>query len=66
MSEKDYSFDQALSRLKEIAKEIKKKDIDLDKAIELLEEGIILFNICGEKVDQTRFEGDLIEKNTSS
>lgn len=53
-SERDLTFQQALGRLEEIVEEVRKKDTDLDRSLELLEEGIQLAGVCTEKIDQTR------------
>ncbi len=47
-------FQQALSRLEEIVAEVRRKDTDLDRSLELLEEGIQLASVCTEKIDHTR------------
>lgn len=44
-------FGEAYDKLQEIVKQIKKKDLTLDKSLELLEEGVRLANICTEKID---------------
>lgn len=48
---KELSFEQALARLQEIVGEVQKKDTDIEKSLELLEEGIKLANYCTEKTD---------------
>lgn len=56
MSSGDLSFDEALSRLEEIAVKVKNRDLSLDDSLELLEEGVMMANICTEKTDHTRWQ----------
>ena len=45
------TFDGALERLEEIANIVQDKDLDLEKSLDFLEEGIKLANLCTEKID---------------
>lgn len=47
------SFDDALKRLSEIAQIVQDKDLDLDKSLDFLEEGIKLANLCTQEIDNT-------------
>ncbi len=47
------SFDDALNRLEEIANIIQDKDLDLEKSLDFLEEGIELANFCTQKIDNS-------------
>lgn len=51
MEENEMSFEQALERLQEIVKLVKSKDLDLEKSLDLLEEGVHLANFLTKKVD---------------
>ena len=42
MSEKDINFEEAMKKLEEIANQLEKNDLDLDKAVEKFEEGMNL------------------------
>lgn len=53
MSDERYTFEQARIRLEEIASQVRKKDVSLEKSLDLLEEGVRLANICNELVDHT-------------
>lgn len=53
MTDERYTFEQARLRLEEIAAEVRKKDVSLEKSLDLLEEGVRLANICTELVDHT-------------
>ncbi|HEY3317220.1 MAG TPA: exodeoxyribonuclease VII small subunit [Coriobacteriia bacterium] len=55
MAEETYSFDMARVRLEEIAVQVRKKDVSLEKSLDLLEEGVRLANLCTEQIDQTQW-----------
>jgi len=46
------SFEEALSRLETIVKELEGESITLDKSIELYEEGIALSRLCTETLEE--------------
>ncbi|HDP69843.1 MAG TPA: exodeoxyribonuclease VII small subunit [Actinobacteria bacterium] len=48
---KEEGFDQLIDRLKEIVDLVQQDDLNLEKSLDLLEEGIELANKCTEKVD---------------
>lgn len=52
MSDEQFSYSQAKTRLDEIVLEVRKKDISLEKSLELLEEGVALANKCTELIDE--------------
>ncbi len=49
------TYEATKARLEEIATAVKKKDVSLEKSIELLEEGVRLANLCTEQVDSVNF-----------
>lgn len=51
MPDEKHTFETARVRLEEIVREVRKKDISLEKSLDLLEEGVRLANICTELVD---------------
>ncbi|MBR6776953.1 MAG: exodeoxyribonuclease VII small subunit [Clostridia bacterium] len=51
MTEKEYTFEQALARLEEIVRGLENGSLPLDKSIELFEEGNALVKLCTEKLD---------------
>ncbi len=57
----DPSFNEALGRLEEIVEEVKKKDVPLEKSLDLLEEGVKLANVCTEKTDQSHWREQIEE-----
>jgi len=50
------SFDGALERLEEIVKVIQDKDLDLEKSLDFLEEGIELANLCTKNIDEAHLK----------
>lgn len=58
----DYTFEEALKKLEEILKALEEKDLDLEKALSLYEEGLLLINFCEEKLKQAKQRVDVILK----
>lgn len=56
MAEDSYSFAQARLRLEEIVSQVRKKDVSLEKSLDLLEEGVRLANQCTELIDHADWE----------
>lgn len=48
MSEKDINFEEAMKKLEEIANQLEKNDLELDKAVEKFEEGMKLSKKCSD------------------
>ncbi|MEZ0343422.1 MAG: exodeoxyribonuclease VII small subunit [Caldimicrobium sp.] len=59
----DLTFERALKRLEEIIASLDEKDLDLEKAISLYEEGMALVHFCEEKLKQARSRVEVILKN---
>lgn len=52
MSEKeDVNFEEAMKQLEEIANQLEKNDLDLDKAVEKFEEGMKLSKKCSDMLE---------------
>jgi exodeoxyribonuclease VII small subunit len=47
---KELTFKEALTRLNEIVAEVQKKETDIEKSVELLEEGLKLANYCTQNI----------------
>lgn len=56
MPEESYSFAQTQARLEEIVSQVRKKDVSLEKSLDLLEEGVRLANQCTELIDRADWE----------
>jgi exodeoxyribonuclease VII small subunit len=55
MTDENYTFTQARTRLEEIVSQVRSKDVSLEKSLDLLEEGVRLANICTEQSDHTEW-----------
>ena len=47
---KDLSFEDSLKKLEDIVEQLEAGDVDLDKSVELYEQGMNLKKICEEKL----------------
>jgi len=59
-------FEDALERLEEIVKELETGDIELEKALELFEEGTRLARICTKKLTQAERKVEVLKKGKNS
>lgn len=55
MADERYTFAQARTRLEEIVTQVRKKDVSLERSLDLLEEGVRLANVCTELSDHTEW-----------
>ncbi len=63
MSEKEQlSFEEALTRLEEIVKELETEDISLEDSIELYEEGIELSKTCTQKLEEAELRIEKVQE----
>ncbi len=61
---KKNTFESSLKRLETIVDEMENSQLDIDKAMKLFEEGILLVNQCSGKLDETKKKIEiLVEKN---
>jgi exodeoxyribonuclease VII small subunit len=51
MSDNELSFENALTRLEEVVKQLEDGQVPLEKALELFSEGIQLSKLCNSKLD---------------
>lgn len=56
MPEESFGFAQTRVRLEEIVSQVRKKDVSLEKSLDLLEEGVRLANQCTELIDHADWE----------
>jgi exodeoxyribonuclease VII small subunit len=56
MAEESYGFDNARTRLEEIVTQVRKKEVSLEKSLDLLEEGVRLANQCVEQIDHADWD----------
>lgn len=64
MADESYTFAQARTRLEEIVVQVRKKDVSLEKSLDLLEEGVRLANVCTELSDHTEWRA-IVEEQAS-
>ena len=57
------SFEEALKRIEEILKQLENKELDLEEAINLYEEGLKLIHFCEEKLKNARTRIEVILKD---
>ncbi len=62
MADERYTFAQARARLEEIVTQVRKKDVSLEKSLDLLEEGVRLANACTELSDHTEWRSVVEEQ----
>lgn len=56
MAQETFSYAEAKERLDVLVTEVRKKDISLEKSLDLLEEGVRLANQCTELIDQADWD----------
>ena len=59
-------YTQTKEQLDEIVKEVRRKDVSLEKSLELLEEGVQLANRCTELIDQAAWEDVAVENEDTA
>ena len=57
----EIKFEKAMSRLEKIVEELEKGELDIDKSLEIFEEGIKMSRICSKKLNEAEAK---IEKLT--
>ncbi|MEG6615906.1 exodeoxyribonuclease VII small subunit [Peptococcaceae bacterium 1198_IL3148] len=71
MEVKERNFEEALTRLEEVVKQLEDGQLPLEKALHLFSEGVELANICNSKLEEaeqrvnmlvTRTSGDIVLK----
>uniref|UniRef100_A0A832GMP4 Exodeoxyribonuclease 7 small subunit n=1 Tax=Caldimicrobium thiodismutans TaxID=1653476 RepID=A0A832GMP4_9BACT len=59
---KDISYEKALERLEEILRALDQKDLELERAISLYEEGLHLIHLCEQKLKEAKSRVEVIIK----
>ena len=57
----EMKFEKAMSRLENIVEELERGDLDIDKSLEIFEEGIKMSRLCSKKLNEAEAK---IEKLT--
>jgi exodeoxyribonuclease VII small subunit len=60
---KTVNFESALKRLEEIVEKMENGDAELDKSLELYEEGIRLVKICSSKLEEAKKKVQILAKD---
>jgi len=60
--DKGLDLEKAMKEVERIIKELERKDLPLDDAIKLFEQGQKLINLCEEKLKQARLKVEVILK----
>ena len=64
MSEKtNISFEEALGRLEEIVKSLENGTAELDKSLDMFEEGVALVKLCSGKLDEAEKRINILVNN---
>jgi exodeoxyribonuclease VII small subunit len=60
--EKELDLEGAIKEVERIIKELERKDLPLDEALNLFEHGLELIHLCEEKLKQARLKVEVILK----
>ena len=70
MAEPEPTIEEALRRLEEIAEKLDDPDLDLDAAVRLYEEGLVLYERCAKRLDAAELRitqlADALQKQNRS
>lgn len=58
----DLPYEKAIARLEEIIRLLERRDLDLDRAIALYEEGLTLVNYCENRLKEAKTRVEVILK----
>ncbi len=56
------NFDESLSRLETIARELELGDLSLEESLELFEEGMTLSKVCVKKLEEAEKKIEILQK----
>ncbi len=60
---KDIKFEKAMKRLEDIVEHLEKGELDIDKSLEIFEEGISMSRLCSEKLNEAEQKIEKLTKN---
>ena len=63
MEIKDIKFEEALTRLEEIVRELENGTAELDKSLDMFEEGVALVKLCSGKLDEAEKRINILVNN---
>ena len=61
---KDVKFEKAMKRLEQIVEDLEKGDLDIDKSLQVFEEGIKMSRICSQKLNEAEKKIEKLTQNT--
>jgi exodeoxyribonuclease VII small subunit len=59
----EIKFEKAMNRLEEIVEELEKGELDIDKSLEIFEEGIKMSRVCSKKLNEAEQKIEKLTKN---
>ncbi|NIQ93203.1 MAG: exodeoxyribonuclease VII small subunit [Desulfuromonadales bacterium] len=59
----EIKFEKAMKRLEEIVDELEKGELDIDKSLEIFEEGIKMSRLCSKKLNEAEAKIEKLTKN---
>ncbi len=59
----EVKFEKALKRLEEIVGELEKGELDIDKSLEIFEEGIKMSRVCSKKLNEAEKKIEKLTRN---
>ena len=58
----EMKFEKAMSRLEKIVEELERGDLDIDKSLEIFEEGIKMSRLCSKKLNEAEAKIEKLSK----
>ncbi len=59
----EIKFEKAMGRLEQIVEELEKGELDIDKSLEIFEEGIKMSRVCSKKLNEAEQKIEKLTKN---
>ena len=59
----EIKFEKAMHRLEHIVEELEKGELDIDKSLEIFEEGIKMSRVCSKKLNEAEQKIEKLTKN---
>ncbi len=59
----EMKFEKAMSRLEKIVEELESGDLDIDKSLEIFEEGIRMSRLCSKKLNEAEAKIEKLTKD---
>ena len=59
----EIKFEKAMKRLEQIVEQLEKGELDIDKSLEIFEEGIKMSRLCSKKLNEAEAKIEKLTKN---